>query len=391
MRVGIAILILAYGLSQFYRMFLSVLAPALAIDLGADGGDIAEATGFWYLAFAASQIPVGIGLDRYGPRRTVGVLLLIGGAGGGFLVAMAQTVWQLKVAMVLIGIGCGPILISSYFIFARVYPPAIFATLAGATIGVGGLGNIGGTAPLAAAVTGFGWRPTMFALAWVTLLAAALVLAFVRDPERAQGHSGGTFGEVMRIRALWPVFAVLIVSYAAAAGISGGWGGPYFAGVFGADATAIGRSLLLMSAALIAGSFACGPMERLFGGAGVASVVTTAVSVGGLLVLALLPGTDALFSTVLLAVVGFAGANFPLLIAWGKGHLPPHLMARGMTFMNLLSIGGVGLIQQASSPVWTAAGGAGAGADAFGRLFLFFALVQAAGLVPVLVTRRAAR
>ncbi len=72
MRAGIAALILAYVLSQFYRAFLAVLSPVLKADLGLTADDLAAASGLWFLAFALMQIPVGEALDRIGPRDHLG-------------------------------------------------------------------------------------------------------------------------------------------------------------------------------------------------------------------------------------------------------------------------------------------------------------------------------
>ena len=132
MRAGIVCLILGYALSQFYRAFLAVLTQVLTAELGATAEDLAAASGLWFLAFALMQIPVGEALDRIGPRRTTAVLLVIGGAGGAAVFATAGGPGGIKLAMVLIGIGCAPVLMASYYIFARVYPPAVFGTLAGA-------------------------------------------------------------------------------------------------------------------------------------------------------------------------------------------------------------------------------------------------------------------
>lgn len=79
---GIISLILAYTLSQFYRAFLAVLSPVLQAELGAGPEDLAISSGMWFLTFALMQIPIGGALDRIGPRRTVAVLLALGGAGG---------------------------------------------------------------------------------------------------------------------------------------------------------------------------------------------------------------------------------------------------------------------------------------------------------------------
>ncbi|MBW7922220.1 MAG: MFS transporter [Rubellimicrobium sp.] len=389
MRVGIAVLVASYALSQFYRMFLSVLAPALAADIGASSSDIAQATGLWFLVFAAVQIPIGVSLERWGPRLTVAVMLAVGGAGGGLIVALAQNPLQMKLAMALIGAGCAPVMIAAAYIFARAFPPSAFASLSGMVIGIGGIGNIAGTAPFAAMVAALGWRPSMFLLAVVTLAAAALVAALVQDPPPAEDAPGA--GRGGSLWPLWPVFLLLFVGYAPSAGLSGGWGGPYFADVFGADAQGIGHALLVMSLAMITGSLTIGVMERLAGGARRAAIFTTAVSIVALLALWLLAGHGWWSSVLLLAVAGLFGANFPLILAYGRNQLAPRQIARGITLMNLASIGGVGVLQLVSGPVWEAAGGTGNAAGAYGTLFLFFALAQIAGLAAFVTRRGAAR
>ena len=160
MRIGIAALVLAYVLSQFYRAFLAVMTPVLTEDLHVTAAELASASGWWFLAFAAMQVPIGGWLDRVGPRLTSGVLMAVGAAGA-VLFAQATGAMQIKLAMALIGIGCAPVLMASYFIYARQFSPAVFGTLAALTLGVGTLGNVASSLPLSWAVTAFGWRDRM--------------------------------------------------------------------------------------------------------------------------------------------------------------------------------------------------------------------------------------
>ena len=105
MQAGLILLCLAYVLSQFFRAFLAVLSGVLQKDIGAGPEDLAFASGLWFLSFAAMQLPVGWALDRIGPRLTSAVLLLIGGAGGAALFAVATTPDHIDIAMLLIEIG----------------------------------------------------------------------------------------------------------------------------------------------------------------------------------------------------------------------------------------------------------------------------------------------
>lgn len=110
---GVALLGLGYVLSQFFRAFLAVLSPSLRVDLGATPEDLAFASGLWFFSFAAMQLPVGWALDTVGPRRTAASLLLVGGGGGAALFAVATQPLHINLAMVLIGIGCAPVLMGA--------------------------------------------------------------------------------------------------------------------------------------------------------------------------------------------------------------------------------------------------------------------------------------
>ncbi|MEZ5790315.1 MAG: MFS transporter [Nitratireductor sp.] len=116
---GIAALCVAYLLSQFYRSFLAVLSPVLAIDLSMTPKELAMASGAWFAAFALAQFPIGYGLDTWGPRRTAGILHGVAAGGGAAVFAMATTPTEIIIAMALIGVGCAPVLMAAFFLFAR--------------------------------------------------------------------------------------------------------------------------------------------------------------------------------------------------------------------------------------------------------------------------------
>lgn len=389
MKIGIACLVLGYVLSQFYRAFLAVLSPVLGRELGAGPDDLALSSGLWFLVFALMQLPVGAALDSIGPRRTAAWLLAVAGGGGAAVFALATAPWHLHVAMVLIGIGCSPVLMASYYIFGRVYSAALFATLAGATIGVGTLGNIAGAWPLAWAAETFGWRSTVWALAVLTVAVGVAILLLVKDPpplERPAGQAKGSVLDVFRIPAVWLILPLLFVNYAPAAGLRGLWVGPYFERVFGADGAAIGQATLIMACAMVIGAFAYGPLDRLFG---TRKGVVLAGNLGAaacLLGLWAFPAAGYWQAILLLSAVGILGLSFPLIMAHGRSFFPPHLLGRGVTLLNMFSIGGVGVMQVLSRQVYAATPATPPEA-AFGALFLFFALTLLAGCAIYLFSR----
>lgn len=385
MRIGIAALFLAYVLSQFYRAFLAVLTPVLKADLGVSAADLASASGWWFLAFAAMQIPIGSSLDRIGPRLTSGVLMAVG-AVGAVLFSQATGALHLKLAMALIGIGCAPVLMASYFIFARSFSPAIFGTLAGVTIGVGALGNVASSLPLSAAVEAFGWRETVLGLAAITAAVAAAILALVRDPPRLSTARDGSLIDLLRIPAIWPILAMMAVCYTPIAGLRGLWVGPYFADVHGADPLEIGRISLWIGLAMVAGNFAYGPLDRWLGTRKWVIFTGNAVTLACLFGLCWFAAAPPAVATALLVAAGFFGASFPMVIAHGRAFFPPHLMGRGVTLLNLFGIAPIGLAQIVTGRIHAAIPPTPPAAP-YAAVFLFFAITTAAGLAVYLLSQ----
>ena len=386
MNAGIVLLTLAYVLSQFFRAFLAVLSPSLQAEIGATPDDLAMASGLWFLTFAACQIPIGAALDSIGPRRTAALLLLVGGGGGAALFALAGSPLHINIAMALIGVGCAPVLMASYYIFAREYPPAQFAVLASVIVGVGSLGNLVASYPMAFAAETIGWRASLWCLAALSAAIALGIWLSVQDPERVTGDNGGSLAELLRIRALWFIFPIMGVSYAMSGAVRGLWVGPYLADVFGAGTAAIGQATLWMSIAMILGVFAYGPLDRLLPSRKWMIAGGTALTLAAAVVLIALPQHSVLLSVAMVCCIGFFGATYPVIMSHGRAFLPRHLIGRGVTMLNLFSIGGVGLLQFASGRVYTAYEG-GAATTPYVAVFTLLAGCMALGLLVYLFAR----
>lgn len=385
MYVGIAALFLGYVLSQFYRAFLAVLTPVLIADLGLDAADLASASGWLFLAFAVMQIPIGPALDRIGPRLSASVLVAVG-AVGVFLFSQAQGAGQIKIAMALIGVGSAPVLMATYYIFARSFPPAVFGTLAGMTVGFGSLGNLASSMPLSAAVDAFGWRHTLFGLGLITAAVAVAIFALVRDPPRLGDAAQGSYLDLLRLRPLWPILAMMMVCYMPIAALRGLWIGPYFADVHGATQAEIGRISLWIGLAMVVGNFAYGPLDRWVGSRKWVVVIGNALMLACLLPLGQFADLSPTLALLLLVGAGLFGASFPMVVAHGRAFVPQHLTGRGVTLMNFFGIAPVGLAQ-----IWTGHIHAGTPATTpgapFAGVFLFFALVLAVGLAVYLLSQ----
>lgn len=386
MQVGLIMLCLAYVLSQFFRAFLAVLTSVLGQDIGAAPDDLAFASSMWFLSFAAMQLPVGWALDNIGPRRTASWLLFLGGAGGAAVFAMATTPFHVSLAMFFIGIGCSPVLMASYYIFARQYPVARFATLAALMLGMGSVGNLVASYPTALAVDLLGWRATLWALALASWLVAAGIFLTVKDPEKPEGEQRGSVLELLRMPLLWAIFPLMLVNYAPAGALRGLWIGPYLNDVYGLSTSQIGLATLVMGAAMVLGTFVYGPLDRIFGSRKWVIFGGNVLGVLAMLGLIVLSGAPVWVPIAVMALIGFLGGSFPVIIAHGRAFVPPHLVGRGVTLLNFFGIGGVGIMQFVSGRLHANMTGADPSAP-YLAIFGFFAAALAVGCVIYLFSR----
>ena len=77
----LAVFSLGFLVSYIFRGVNLGFAPFLTRELGLSAADLGLLTSFYFLGFACAQLPAGILLDRYGPRRTEAALLLLAVAG----------------------------------------------------------------------------------------------------------------------------------------------------------------------------------------------------------------------------------------------------------------------------------------------------------------------
>lgn len=382
----------AYMLSQFLRNSVAVLAPDLAAELELGGESLGALTGAFFLAFAAVQLPVGMALDRFGPRRVMAALMAVVAAGC-LMFALSETAGTLLAARMLMGIGCAPLLMGALVVFARAFPDDRFASLSALQLAVGNTGILLATTPLAAAAEAAGWRASILAAGGLAGLFALLI--WRRLPERiggrplSSGHAEGVLKSlrgvalVARDRRLWPLMPLMFCGYGVIASVTALWGGPYLADVHGLDAVGRGNVLFLMAAGSVAGPLLWGPLDRRFNTRKWLVLPGCSLVISAFAALAL-PARPPLWAVAaLLASASLCSGYFTLTMAHARALFPEHAIGRGMTVMNMLIMGGVGVLQPVSGAVasWFASPDTGAlPLEAYRAVFAFLAACLAAAL-----------
>lgn len=390
----VAALCLGYVASQFYRTANAAIAPELMRELSISPQAMGAVTGVFFLFFAVMQVPTGVLLDRFGPRRVMSGLLLSAVAGS-LVFAGAEGAPGLGFGRALMGAGCAAGLMGSMVVFARWFPQRYFATLAALIFSVGGLGNLFATTPLAVASGAIGWRGTFVGTAAITTGMAAVLFLVLRDappghstairpPETPRQILSG-LGEVLRDRRIWFISAMQGVAYPVVVTISALWAGPYLDEVYGLDAVARGNVLLALNMAMILGVLAYGPLDRLFDSRKWPVVGGAATTVLVLAVMAAAPHWPLWQIMALLLVFMGLGGYQMVLHAHARAILPDHLVGRGLTVQNTAVFVGVFVMQWASGFI---IGGFRNAGDPALPYRLVFAFLGAATLIALLVYLR---
>ena len=332
---------LGYFLSYLYRTVNAVLAPDLVRDLGLDPARLGLLTATYFLAFAAAQLPLGLLLDRYGPRRVEAALLLFA-ATGALCFARAETFDELLIGRALIGLGVSACLMAAFKAFSQWFPAEQLPFTNGIQMVSGGLGALAATTPVELTLQFTDWRGVFLGLAGVTLAAAIAIVTIV--PEHAAGDAGETLreqlagvGAVFSSRDFWHLTPWAVAAQAAYLSLISLWAGPWLRDVAGLERLAVANTLLGVSLAMIVGYFLFGTLAAALGRRGVPTARVAAAGMaaflGVQLLLALQP--DGL-GVPLWLLFGFCGTACILPYAVLSQQFPARLAGRVNTSLNLL-------------------------------------------------------
>jgi MFS family permease len=221
------------------RVSPSVMVEELMRDLGVGAAALGHLSGAYFYGYAGMQIPVGILLDRFGPRRLMTVAGL-GCAAGCVLFATGSTLAAVTAGRFLLGVSSACSLVGALAVAGQWFPANRFAILAGGAMAMGMAGGVFGQAPLRLAVEAFDWRTATLLLAVGGLALATSAWMTVRDRWRGRGGVAGVLagvGTVLRHAQTWLIALTGLATAAPLLGFAGLWGVPFLETTYGLPRT----------------------------------------------------------------------------------------------------------------------------------------------------------
>ena len=339
-----------YFLSYLFRNINAVVASELESDVGLSADKLGLLTGFYFLAFAAFQLPLGVLLDRFGPRRVESFLLLIAGVGA-LVFSVGEELVMLSVGRALIGLGVSACLMAGFKAFAQWFEPQRLPLVNGYMLACGGLGAMGATAPVEAILGMTTWRVLFTMLAVACVVVAAVLWRVV--PEKASEARASPLTQqiaamscLLRSAVFWRFAPAAMVFPAAPMAIQGLWAGPWLRDVAGLDRNAVAQHLFLLAFASTIGFIAWGALTERLGRLGIRSMTVAGIGLAlfmmSVMVLTWQPVGSVLPAWLMFGLCGSAGS---LLYAVITPRFEVDLMGRVITALNLMVFLGAFLLQ----------------------------------------------
>ena len=387
---------IGYFFSFLFRSINAVIAPDLVRDVGASAADLGLITSVYFFSFALFQIPLGILLDRYGPRIVAPAVLLFA-ALGSFIFAAGGSVSTLVAGRVLIGLGCSAALMSAFMANVLWFPRKRLGLANGVVLTVGGLGALAATAPAEIFLRAASWRTMFILLGAVTALVAGLT--FLAVPSRAPAREGESaraqwrgIAAILKSPVFWRYAPACSLTSAMSLGLQGLWAAPWLRDVAGLNPEAVARHLFVIALFMVAGYLLMGlifdTMKRLR----VGHRLVTGTGLLLFLAVQLMISLGYTESTYILwASFGFLGTMSAPYYAIMSTLFPAHMAGRVNTTLNLTNLIGIMIAQYAIGIVidlWPVAAGGGYAPAAYSSAFGLFLGLQAIALAWLLWPRK---
>ncbi|MEC9268288.1 MAG: MFS transporter [Pseudomonadota bacterium] len=243
------------GCACFGYAFLQRVAPSVMTDdlmraFQVQAGALGAMSAFYFYAYAGMQMPIGVLMDRFGPRRILSsamALCLV----GSLVFALAESITPAAIGRTMIGAAVAFGYVGTMSIAATWFPPQRFSLLIGILQSVGMSGAIAGQAPLSLVVEATGWRETVIGIGVIGAILAVLIFLVVQEIPKehkaaANGASKGAFRDVLARRDSWCCAIIGFTLTAPMLAFAGLWAVPWLIQVHGfSPADAAGSASLI--------------------------------------------------------------------------------------------------------------------------------------------------
>jgi type IV secretory pathway TrbF-like protein/predicted MFS family arabinose efflux permease len=340
----------AFFMAYLFRSINALIASDLSAELALDAADMGLLTSVYFLTFAALQVPVGIWLDRYGPRRVEATMMLFAVAGA-LLFSVSKGFALLTLSRALIGLGVAASFIGGLKAIAQWFPKDRISTMNGYLLMFGALGALSATSPARVLLDwGGGWRGLFVILAAATAVCALVVWIVAPEATSAKPpvkeQALASLKTIYSDSRFWRVAPLSATCAGTTWAMQSLWAAPWLRDVDGLPAAEVTSHLLIMAIALCSAAVPLGMIADRLRRRGIGpqvplGVVATMVVAAQLALILRCPVP----SWLCWSIVAAAGSAPVLSYAILADFFPKEITGRANGALNLFHFGGAFAVQ----------------------------------------------
>lgn len=392
---------IGYYMSYLFRTVNAIISPQLVADVGLTPGDLGLMTSAYFITFAVVQLPLGIILDRFGPRKVQAALLIVAALGAS-LFAFGNDAITLAIGRGLIGIGVSGCLMAALKANVLWFPKEKIPLVNGIIFAFGTFGALSTTVPLEILIQTVDWRTVFWWLSGISVLSAILIYTLVpekthtaRPPVAGQSAFSAQVSDLKQVYGsafFWRLSFMVFLHNGVFLSYQALWAAPWLRDVAGLDRGGVAEAMLMFNVGMFAGVLSIGLLAERLQKLGIPTIVPAVVGiVVSILIQVMFASAWTAYPAVLCLVWGYFGSSSTLAYAVLNQHFPQNLTGRVNTAQNMLTFIAAFAVQWLAGVIIGSYDGPGEGfysADGHQTALIVFISIEVAGLLYFLWPRR---
>ena len=326
-----------YFLSYLFRSTNAVIAPHLITELNVNSQQLGMLTSSYLFAFAIMQIPLGILLDRFGPRKIQVILMIVAGLGS-LMFCFGNNLFQLTLARAIIGLGVAGCLMATFKIISIWYDKSYWPILYGFCLSSGGIGAIVATKPLYFVVDNIGWRSAFMILGFACFFVSTVICFLTPEKETTIDKESPLIAlkKIYSSKLFWRIAPLAGISGGTGLAIQGLWAGEWLRDVADFNQIDATNMLLVLNFSLLVGMILTGLIPTIlkrfkFSQIDIYLYITIVFLIGhSLLTFEIIPK-----SSIPWLLIGISANSAILAYSWLNSQFPLSYAGKTSTALNL--------------------------------------------------------
>ena len=354
-----------FYLSGYYlRVSPAVMTTELMRSFQTNAAGLGTLSGIFFYLYVIMQVPTGVLVDSWGPRKLLTWAGLLAAAGT-FLFGATNNFDLACLGRAIVGGATAVEWLVLLKIGAHWFPRRRFSTLAGLGLFFGNIGALTAQVPLRLMIVHFGWRGVIIVSGAVVLILAGLAWALVKDDPSDVGYQTYAplvseegrkakaadlwkgFLKIFGYRNTWLVFFAQGGFVGPMIAFTGLWAVPFLTARFGLKPTTAAAVSSVMIICWAVASPICGDLSDRIGRRKPIYLVGGLISTIGWIVMFFVTGLPLTAFIVIAAITSFSCGAVILGFAYCRESVPTQYSGTSNAVVNIGNMTGPALLQPA--------------------------------------------